>query len=129
MTKQRRTTLEDVAKLANVSAITVSRALRNPETVSDKLRSHINEAVSRLGYVPNLAASRLASSKTHTVGVIVPTLYNVIFADYIRAIHDVLLPAGLQPLVTNSQYSVDIEEVCNSYVVGAERGGDHHCRH
>jgi LacI family transcriptional regulator, gluconate utilization system Gnt-I transcriptional repressor len=118
MTKPRRITLEDVAKLANVSAITVSRALRQPDSVSDKLRAHIDEAVNRLGYVPNLAASRLASAKTHTVGVIVPTLYNVIFADYIRAIHDVLLPAGLQPLVTNSQYSVDVEEAAIRTLVG-----------
>ena len=105
-----RRTLDDVAKLANVSAITVSRALRNPDIVSPKLRQRIEAAVQKLAYVPNLAASRLASSRSHTVGVIVPTLYNVIFAEYLQALHEVFLDSGFQVVVVNSRYSKDEEE-------------------
>jgi LacI family gluconate utilization system Gnt-I transcriptional repressor len=101
-----------------VSAITVSRALRNPETVSAKLRNSIDTAISTLGYVPNLAASRLASARSHSVGVIVPTLYNVIFAEYLQAIHEVLLPAKFQPLVVNSRYSAEAEEVAIRTLLG-----------
>lgn len=99
-----------MAKLANVSAITVSRALRKPEIVSAELRRRIDAAVHKLAYVPDLAASRLASSRSHSVGVIVPTLYNVIFAEYLQALHEVFLNSGFQVVVVNSRYSVDEEE-------------------
>ncbi|MEF0864020.1 MULTISPECIES: LacI family DNA-binding transcriptional regulator [Rhizobium] len=105
----RRITLDDVANLAGVSPITVSRVLRKPGAVSEGLRLRVHAAVNELGYVPNVAASRLASSRTHTIGVIVPTLYNVIFAEYLFALHEVLIDAGFQVLVVNSRYS-EIEE-------------------
>jgi len=107
---KKRKTLDDVAHLANVSPITVSRALRAPEVVSPELRQRIEAAVEKLAYVPNLAASRLASARTHSVGVIVPTLYNVIFADYLRALHEVFLDSGFQVVVVNSRYSASEEE-------------------
>ncbi|MBX5142160.1 GntR family transcriptional regulator [Rhizobium sp. L9] len=105
----RRITLDDVADLAGVSPITVSRALRKPNAVSPALRLRVDAAVKELGYIPNIAASRLASSRTHAIGVIVPTLYNVIFAEYLFALHDVLVAAGFQLIVVNSRYS-EIEE-------------------
>jgi LacI family transcriptional regulator, gluconate utilization system Gnt-I transcriptional repressor len=74
------------------------------------LRQRIEAAVEKLGYVPNAAASRLASSRSHAVGVIVPTLYNVIFAEYLQALHEVFLDSGFQVVVVNSRYSVDEEE-------------------
>ncbi|OWW04788.1 GntR family transcriptional regulator [Rhizobium sp. R72] len=106
----RRITLDDVASLAGVSPITVSRVLRKPGSVSEALRLRVNNAIEILGYVPNVAASRLASSRTHTIGVIVPTLYNVIFAEYLFALHEVLIPAGFQVIVVNSRYSEAEEE-------------------
>ena len=106
----KRKTLDDVAELARVSPITVSRALRNPEIVSPELRQRIDSAVAKLGYVPNVAASRLASSRSHIVGVIVPTLYNVIFAEYLQALHEVFLLSGFQVVVVNSRYSESEEE-------------------
>ncbi|MBY3134646.1 LacI family DNA-binding transcriptional regulator [Rhizobium laguerreae] len=105
----RRITLDDVANLAGVSPITVSRVLRKPDAVSPGLRLRVDAAVKELGYVPNIAASRLASSRTHAIGVIVPTLYNVIFAEYLFALHEVLVAAGFQVIVVNSRYS-EIEE-------------------
>ena len=99
-----------MAKLAKVSPITVSRALRKPDVVSPELRQRIDAAVHKLAYVPNLAASRLASSRSHAVGVIVPTLYNVIFAEYLLALHEVFLDSGFQVVVVNSRYSAIEEE-------------------
>jgi LacI family transcriptional regulator, gluconate utilization system Gnt-I transcriptional repressor len=106
----RRVTLDDVANLAGVSPITVSRTLRKPEAVSKALRLRVDAAVKELGYVPDVAASRLASSRTHAIGVIVPTLYNVIFAEYLLALHEVLVDAGFQVIVVNSRYSESEEE-------------------
>ncbi len=93
-----------------MSPITVSRALRNPQIVSEELRSRIDNAVKKLGYVPNVAASRLASARSHAIGVIVPTLYNVIFSEYLQALHEVFLPVGFQVVVVNSRYSLEEEE-------------------
>jgi LacI family gluconate utilization system Gnt-I transcriptional repressor len=101
--------LDDVASFAGVSPITVSRVLRKPDAVSEPLRQRVNAAVRELGYVPNIAASRLASARTHAIGVIVPTLYNVIFAEYLQALHEMLVAAGFQVVVVNSRYS-EIEE-------------------
>jgi LacI family gluconate utilization system Gnt-I transcriptional repressor len=105
----RRVTLDDVANLAGVSPITVSRVLRKPNAVSQGLRMRVEAAVTELGYVTNVAASRLASSRSHAVGIIVPTLYNVIFAEYLAALHEVLVEHGFQLIVVNSRYS-EIEE-------------------
>jgi LacI family gluconate utilization system Gnt-I transcriptional repressor len=104
-----RATLADVARHAGVSPVTVSRAIRHPEMVSDELRARIDDAVLKLNYIPNHLASALASTRTHIVGVIVPSLTNGVFDDYLGAIQDVLNPAGIQVLVLNVRYS-EIEE-------------------
>jgi len=114
----RKVTITDVASLAKVSPMTVSRAIRRPESVSDELRARINAAVRRLGYVPNLAASRLASARTQLIGVVVPTLYNVIFAEYLLALHEELIRSGFHLVVVNSRYSDDEEEEAIKALIG-----------
>jgi LacI family gluconate utilization system Gnt-I transcriptional repressor len=104
-----RATLADVARRAGVSPVTVSRAIRHPEMVSEELRKRIDDAVLALAYIPNHLASALASTRTGIVGVIVPSLTNGVFDTYLSAIQDVLNPAGIQVLVLNVRYS-EIEE-------------------
>jgi LacI family gluconate utilization system Gnt-I transcriptional repressor len=104
-----RATLSDVARRAGVSPVTVSRAIRHPEMVSEELRRRVEAAVASLNYIPNHLASALASTRTQIVGVIVPSLTNGVFDDYLGAIQDVLNPAGIQMLVSNVRYS-EIEE-------------------
>ena len=116
--RRKRSTLADVAKLAGVSAVTVSRALRQPGMVSAALRDRVDAAISELAYVPDVAASRLASARTHTIGVIVSSLTNGVFADYLRALHDTLLPAGFQVAVFSSRYSADEEEKVIATLIG-----------
>ncbi|MEX0337367.1 LacI family DNA-binding transcriptional regulator, partial [Vibrio tubiashii] len=58
-------TLADVAKKAGVGSMTVSRALRTPDLVSDKLREKIQQVVDELGYIPNKAAGALASAESY----------------------------------------------------------------
>jgi LacI family gluconate utilization system Gnt-I transcriptional repressor len=107
-----------VAQLANVSAVTVSRALRMPDMVSPQLRKRIDAAVEKLAYVPNFAASRLASMRTHAVGVVVSSLSNGIFADYLQAIYSTLLPLGFHPVVVTSRYSAAEEEEAIKSLLG-----------
>jgi len=108
--RHRRTTLSDVALRAGVSQVTASRVMRRPEMVSAELRRRVEAAMRELAYVPNQLASALASSRTCMIGVVVPSLTNGVFSDYLRALHDVFLPAGLQVLVLNSRYSAEEEE-------------------
>lgn len=105
-----RVTLQDVAQSIGVSAITVSRALNKPEKVSKDMRLKVEAAAKGLGYIPNRAASALASAHSHIVGLIIPSLTNYVFADVIRAVYDVLLIEGYQILLGNSHYSPIEEE-------------------
>lgn len=98
--------------------MTVSRALRRPDMVSPKLHERIKAAVRELAYVPDIAASRLASARTHTIGVIVSSLTNGVFADYINALHDTLLPAGFQVLILSTRYSAEEEEKAIATMLG-----------
>src|SRR5262245_25842877 len=83
---RRRATLSDVALRAGVSPVTASRVLRRPEMVSPALRSRVETAVRELAYIPNRLASALASSRTRTIGAVVPSFTNGVFADYLRAL-------------------------------------------
>jgi LacI family gluconate utilization system Gnt-I transcriptional repressor len=78
--------------------------------VSEDLRQRVESAVHELAYIPNQLASALASARTRTIGVLVPSLTNGVFADYLRALHDAFLPAGFQLLLLNSRYLPEEEE-------------------
>ena len=81
--------LEDVARQAGVSTASVSRALNTPDLVSPELRDRISRAAQDLKWVPNGVAKALASLRTRTVGVMIPTLSHQNFAILIEALqHD-----------------------------------------
>ena len=105
-----RPTIADVAKLAGVGAITVSRALREPGLVSEDLRRQIAAAVKTLGYVPDTNARALASARANVVGVLVPSLTNNVFADVVRGIYDGLSDTDFQIQIGNTHYSGMEEE-------------------
>ena len=64
------TTLEDVAKRANVSTMTVSRILNNPQSVKPATRERVQKIIEEMNYRPNLLAQRLARGSSRTIGVI-----------------------------------------------------------
>lgn len=105
-----RVTLQDVAQFVGISAITVSRALHKPDKVSETMRIKVEAAVKELGYIPNRAASALASAESRIVSLIIPSLTNSVFSEVIRAVYNVLLPEGYQILLGNSHYSPLEEE-------------------
>ncbi len=106
-----RITLGDVAREANVSPITVSRALRGERSVAAELVARVQEAASRLGYVPDPAARALASSRSSHVAVLIPLLSNALFVDLLEAVHRTLLPAGYQTLIGVTHYDPAEEEL------------------
>lgn len=105
-----RITMQEVARRAGVSAITVSRALRTPDKVAEALRLRIVRVCQELGYVPNHAASALASARSQTVVVLIPSLSNVVFVDIISGIKEVLDQQGYHMLIGVTGYSPDAEE-------------------
>lgn len=103
-------TLRDVADAASVSEMTVSRVLRNRGDVSDKTRARVFEAARTLGYVPNKIAGALASNRVNLVGVVIPSLSNMVFPDVLHGISAALDGTELQPVVGTSQYDPQQEE-------------------
>lgn len=103
-------TLKDVAKMAGVSPITVSRVVNRPEMVSPAITEHVRQVIDRTGYVPNLLARGLASRKTRFVAAIVPAISSQVFSDTIQAMTDRLWESGYQVLLGTSGYSELREE-------------------
>ena len=103
-------TLSAVAKRAGVSSITVSRVLRMPDRVAPDTRARIEKVMHELGYVPNLVAGALASAKTNSVGVLVPTIANSIFADTVQGLSDTLEPRGFSVILAQSRYDAARED-------------------
>lgn len=114
ITRKRRSTgkvtIADVAQLAGVGTMTVSRALRTPEQVSDKLREKIEAAVNELGYMPNLTASALASASSHTIAMVVPNLAEAGCTEMFAGLQHVLQPAGYQIILAESRHRLEQEE-------------------
>lgn len=100
-----RPTIADVARKAGVGAITVSRALREPDRVSQDLRRQIQVAVDELGYVPDPNARALASARADVFGVLVPSLTNNVFAEVVRGIYDSLSDGPFRVQLGNTHYS------------------------
>jgi LacI family gluconate utilization system Gnt-I transcriptional repressor len=105
-----RATIHDVARLAGVGSITVSRWFKQPSLVSGELRTRIEAAVRELNYVPNKTAGGLASSRSRVVGMVIPNISGPIFANTIQSFSDTLTRHGYQLLLASSYFSVEQEE-------------------
>ncbi|WP_299378824.1 LacI family DNA-binding transcriptional regulator [uncultured Kiloniella sp.] len=104
-----RATITDVAEHAGVGAITVSRMMRDPSKVSEKLRIRIEKSIKELQYIPDPKARALASGRADVIGVLIPSLSNIIFADTLRAIHDSTQNTPYQVLIGNTRYDAQEE--------------------
>jgi LacI family transcriptional regulator len=102
-------TLDDVAKAAGVSPATVSRSLNSPGLVSKETLKRVKLAVDRLGYTPNFGARFMSAKRTMTIGAIIPTMENAIFAKGIQAFQEQLHQLGYTLLVSSSSYDPEIE--------------------
>ncbi len=109
-TPERPLTLRDVSAASGVSEMTVSRVLRGLGDVSDATRARVQEAATRLGYVPNRIAGALASSRVNLVAVVVPSLGNMVFPEVLSGISEGLADTGLQPVIGFTDYLPDREE-------------------
>lgn len=93
-------TIKDIARLAGVSYSTVSKALNGSPLVKPETRRRIVELARQLGYEPNLAAKSLVSRRSHTVGVLLPSLERVALSALVSRINDALSARGYEMLLS-----------------------------
>ncbi|MEJ2631770.1 MAG: LacI family DNA-binding transcriptional regulator [Acidihalobacter sp.] len=101
--------MADVAHHAGTSMISVSRAFRHSPLVSEALKTRIFSAATELGYVPNRAASALASARSMNIAVLIPSMTNTVFVDTLAGINTELGPRGYQMLIGTTDYSPEEE--------------------
>ncbi len=103
-------TLDDVARRAGVSTATVSRCLSAPDKVRPQLRGRVLDAIKATGYRPHGAARALASKRTNTIGAVIPTLDNAIFAKVAQTLQNALDGRGRTLLIASSDYRPEREQ-------------------
>ena len=121
-TRRASPTLDDVARKAGVSTATVSRCLNTPDRVVERTRLRVMDAVRALEYTPNFGAKVMAAQRTHTIGAVIPTMENAIFARGLQAFQDALHMQGYTLLVASSSYDAQVEK--EQVRVLASRGAD-----
>lgn len=103
-------TVHDIARLASVSAMTVSRALNYPERVSPDTLARVRTVVSQTGFVPNGMAGSLRTARVRLVAAVLPTLTSPVFQETIQALNQALQQQGYQLMVGQSGYNAASED-------------------
>lgn len=101
--------MTDVARVAGVSLVTVSRAINQPDKLAPDTLTVVQQAITQLGYVPNLMAGSLASSRSRIIAAMVPTISNLVFAETIEALTERLNASGYQLLLAQTHYRQESE--------------------
>ncbi|MDF1872343.1 LacI family DNA-binding transcriptional regulator [Vannielia sp.] len=102
-------TIKDIARLAGVSVSTVSRVINKTGLVAPQKHKAVERVMSEVNYIPNNAARALVNRRSKTIGLIVPTLANPIFAPTIGAIETFLAESGFGLLISCSHRNPDAE--------------------
>lgn len=108
--KPNQVTMEDVARAAGVSRMTVSRAMRADGTVSQSTRERILKIVNKMNYVPDQMAGSLSTKRSGFVATLVPSLNNVHYAKMVQALTETIETTGMQILLGHTDYSIAREE-------------------
>ena len=110
MKKPQGFTVHDIARMAGVSAMTVSRTLNHPDKVSPEALARVREVVARTGFVPNGMARGLRSSQAKLVAAVLPTLVGPVFQETVRALTQALDEHGYQLMIGQSGYDASRED-------------------
>lgn len=106
----KRVTIKDIAKAANVSVATVSRALRSDYTVKPETTKKIIQIAESLNYLPNFSAKSLRLKKSNTIGVIFNDLNNPFYTEILSEITSIVNEKNYNMIVCHSKYSLESEE-------------------
>ena len=109
-TIKHRPTLTDIAERVGVTKMTVSRYLRDSNSVAPATRKKIAAVIDDIGYVPSRAPDILSNRSSKAIGILIPSLSNQVFASLIQGVESITKPAGYQTLMTHYGYSPEEEE-------------------
>ncbi len=104
------TTIRDVAKLAGVAPITVSRVLNNTGYVKPETRWRVEQAAAQLHYVPNMLAHSFRSNRTNTLALVVTDITNPFWTTVARGVEDVASAHGYSVFYCNTDESEEKQE-------------------
>ena len=107
--KGRKATIKDIARLAGVSPMTVSRVLNQRPGVKEGTRRRVMEIVKRLGYRPSMVARSLVTKRSGTIGVIITTIRNPLYLQMAQAMEDRARAVGYNLLLASTHYDRDLE--------------------
>jgi len=116
-------TVREVAQAAGVSMITVSRVINTPQAVSPATLEKVTAAIEALGYVPNLMAGGLRSSRSNLVMVLVPSIAGSLFGGMLTALTRSLEAKGYQLMVGQSGYHTPREDALLRAIIGRRPDG------
>ncbi|MEM8861451.1 MAG: LacI family DNA-binding transcriptional regulator [Chloroflexota bacterium] len=106
---KKRVTVDEVAKKAGVSMMTVSRAINNKDGVGEKTRQRVLQIANEMGYRPSNLARSLATDRTATIGLIVPDISNPFFSQIAHGVETLAFEAGYTVFLLNTDENVDRE--------------------
>ena len=121
--RPRRATVNDVASLAGVSAMTVSRAVNKPDQVPAATLAKVRHAIAMTGYVPNLLAGGLRSNKSRLVAAVIPTLSGPVFLETVESLTAALAAKGYQLMLGQSGYAHSREDDLLGAIIGRRPDG------
>jgi len=110
MKQKPETTIHDIAKKLNISASTVSRALKDNPLISETTRNKIKETAEKMGYRPNVMAANFRTKRTNTIGVIVPLINRHFFSSVISGIEDIAYQQGFAVTISQSNDKFEKED-------------------
>ncbi|SCB73281.1 transcriptional regulator, LacI family [Gilliamella bombicola] len=108
--KDKRISLQDIANLTGVTKMTISRYLRDPKQVSEKNQEKIAKVLKEIQYIPNLAPQIMLGSRSHCIGIVIPSFKNQIFTEVLAGIESVASAHHYQTIITNYNYDKQLEE-------------------
>lgn len=103
-------TMRDVARLAQVSTATVSRVINSPDSVREKTREKVQRAMKMCNYKYNALARGFATKKSNTIGLIIPSINNPVFAESTLGVQEYADKKQIKVILGNSSYKVSQEE-------------------
>jgi DNA-binding LacI/PurR family transcriptional regulator/AcrR family transcriptional regulator len=118
-----RPSITRVAKLARVSATTVSHTLNGRRPVAEETRRRVLDAIDQLGYRPNVLARGLRTSRSQTVGLVIPDITNPFYPALARGMQDVLGPAGYDQIISNTDGERRVEQAAIEQMIARQVDG------
>ncbi|SMF89795.1 transcriptional regulator, LacI family [Paenibacillus uliginis N3/975] len=102
-----KSTIRDVARMAQVSISTVSRVMNTPDSVAESKRNRVLEAIEKLQYQPNSFARGLIYKKSFTLGLLIPDIENFYYTGIIRGMQDACIKFGYSLMICNTDRDKD----------------------